>query len=81
MTHRVFRHRDDHWEVIPSGFRVGAGSGRYIPEADRESVTFRCVSDPQKGEVKGYLRAATPSEWSEKEVQRALTRALANKGR
>ena len=75
MPSRVFRYEGDEWEAVPHGIGVGVATG-YVPKADRWSVTFRCVSEPTKGEVKGYVRDSDPARLSDEELGRALAQAL-----
>ncbi len=75
MPSKTFQYEGDQWQVIPHGIGVGVATG-YVPKADRWSVTFQCMSDPAKGEVKGYVPDADPSRLSDEKLERALARAL-----
>jgi len=75
MPSKVFQYEGDQWEAIPLGTGVGVATG-YVPEPDQWSVTFRCLSDLAKGDVKGYVRDSDPARLDDDELRRALARAL-----
>jgi hypothetical protein len=75
MPAKTFRHDGEEWEAIPHGIGVGVATG-YVPRADRWGVTFRCLSDPRRAEVKGYVSDSDPTRLSDEELARALARAL-----
>lgn len=78
MSDRRFRYRDQEWEVIWHGTGIGGGvsAGGYIPEVTRYSVTFRCLTGPTQGEIRGYLTESNLGRVSDSDLVQALERAI-----
>lgn len=79
MDAKRFRHGGQEWEVTPYDVGVGAGSGEYDPPADQWSMTFKCISDPSKGEVRALVRHPDPGRLSDQQLTNALRCALSRR--
>ncbi len=64
---RQFEFEGDEWEAEGTGTGVG-----HIRGPTRWGVTFRCISDPSKGEHEGKIRHMDPNMVSEDELRAAL---------
>ncbi len=58
------QYQGEEWDAVPHGTGVCVATG-YVPKANRSAFTFRCVSDPAKGEVKGHVRESAPARLSD----------------
>ena len=68
---RQFQYAGDEWEAEGTGIGVGHTRG-----PTRWGVTFRCISDPSKGEHEGDIRYMDPNMVSEDELKAGLHRAF-----
>lgn len=70
-----FEHLGEVWEATGTGTGYGVASGR-VPQATHWGVTFRCVSDPSKGEVRGEISDSDPAEIQEARLRKELEGGL-----
>lgn len=80
MSAKRFHYEGQEWEAVSDGLGVGASIGsNYIPEATQWSVTFRCISDQKRDQVRGSIGNSSIWAISEDELGRSLRAALARK--
>lgn len=79
MSPRLFTYDDQEWEAAYDGTGVGGGAvgpGGYIPPVTRYSVTFRCISNPERKRTRGYASDSDLNAVSDAELVSSLKRAL-----
>lgn len=72
---RRFRHRNEDWDVEPTGMGHGVGSG-HLPPITSWGMVFRCLSNPNKGEYYASLHTSDPMQVTEEELQKILDSAV-----
>lgn len=74
MNRRV-HYLHEEWEVGPTGGGHGVGSG-HIPSITNWGMSFRCLSNPNKGPYYGHLHTPDPNQATEEALIEILNRAI-----